>query len=31
MKSFGTLTIEWEQISKMIVNAYEQFQSKRVV
>lgn len=31
MKSFGTLTIEWEQIRKMIVNAYEQFQLKRVV
>ena len=31
MKSFGTLAIEWEQISKMIVNAYEHFQSKRVV
>jgi len=26
MKSFGTLTIEWEQIRKMIVNAYEHFQ-----
>jgi len=31
MKSFGTLTIEWEQIRKMIINAYEQFQSKSVV
>jgi hypothetical protein len=25
MKSFGTLTIDWEQIQKMIVSAYKDF------
>ncbi len=28
MKSFGTLTMEWEQIKKMIVDAYEQFNQR---
>ncbi|MDD3335568.1 MAG: TetR family transcriptional regulator [Eubacteriales bacterium] len=27
MKSFGTLTIEWEQLKKMIVKAYKHFLS----
>ena len=29
MKSFGTLTLGWEQIHKMILNAYERFQLKK--